>query len=57
MALQYYKGQKSPGGIGLKCHKMPVMSHFDKTVMNVGYYYHEGFTNRHMDQESKCCGN
>ena len=41
----------------LKCHKMLSMSHFDKTVMNIGYYHHQGSTNRHMDQESKYCGN
>ena len=33
------------------------MSHFNKTVMNIGYHYHQGSTNRHMDQESKYCGN
>ena len=26
----------------LKYHKIPLMSHFDKTVMNIGYYYHHG---------------
>ena len=36
---------------------MLLMSHFDKTVMNVGYYYHQGSTNRYMDQESEYCGN
>ena len=23
----------------LKCHKMLLMSHLDKTVINIGYYY------------------
>ena len=32
---------------------MLLMSHFNKTVMNTGFYYHQGSTNRHMDQESK----
>ena len=41
----------------LKCHKMLLMSRFDKTVMNIGYYYHQGSTNRHVDQESKYYGN
>ena len=32
---------------------MPLMSHFDKTVMNIGYYYHQGYINRHLDEESE----
>ena len=38
----------------LKRHKMLLISHLNKTVMNIGYYYQQGSTNRHMDQESKC---
>ena len=33
------------------------MSHFSKTVMNIGYHYHKVSTNRHMDEESKYFGN
>ena len=40
----------------LKFHKMELMSHFDKTVMIIGNYYHQGSTNRHLDQESKYWG-
>ena len=36
---------------------MLLMSHFDKSVMNMGYYYYQESTDRHMDQESKYCGN
>ena len=33
-------------------------SHFDKTVMTISHFYcHGSTTNRHMDQESKYCGN
>ena len=41
----------------LKCHTMLLIRHLYKTVMNIGYYYHQGSTNRHMDQQSKYCGN
>ena len=37
----------------LKYHKMLLMSHLNKT----DHYYHQGSTNRHMDQESKYCEN
>ena len=30
---------------------MLLMGHFYKTVMNMGYYYHQMSTNRHMGQE------
>ena len=40
-----------------KCHKMLLMSHFNKTVMNIGYYHHQEYANRDMDQEFKYCGN
>ena len=36
---------------------MLLISHFDKTVMNTGYYFHQGSTNRPIDQESKYCEN
>ena len=36
---------------------MLLMSHFDKTVMYIAYYYHQGSTNGHMNQESKYYGN
>ena len=29
------------------------MSRFDEIVMNIGYYYHQCSTNRHVEQESK----
>ena len=32
---------------------MLLMSHFDKTVTDIGDYYHQGSTDRHMNQESK----
>ena len=41
----------------LKCHKMLLMSHFDKYVLNIGYYYHQGPTKRLMDQASEYGGN
>ena len=41
----------------LKCHKMLLMSHFYKTVMNIAYYYHQGSSSRHTDQASRYCGN
>ena len=36
---------------------MLLMSYFDKLVTNIGYYYHQGPTDRHVDEESKYCGN
>ena len=36
---------------------MLLMSHVDKTVMSISYYYHQVSTNRHIDQESKYHGN
>ena len=36
---------------------MLLMCHFDKTVMNIGYYYKQGSTNRHIDQQPKYCEN
>ena len=38
---QKFSLQKKPLTIGgLKFHKMLLMSHSNKTVMNIGYYYH-----------------
>ena len=40
-----------------KYHKMLLISHFDKTVMTIGFFYYQrSTTNRQMDQESKYCG-
>ena len=45
--------QNADISIFLKCHKMLLMSHFDKTVISIRYFYHQGSPNRHMYQESK----
>ena len=47
--------KKLTSGFILKCHKMLLINHFNKTVMNIAYYYSQGSTNRHMNQESKYC--
>ena len=36
---------------------MVLISHFNKTVMYISYYYNQGSTNGHMNQESKYCEN
>ena len=36
---------------------MLLISDSSKTVINRSYYYHQGSIKRHMDQESKNCGN
>ena len=41
----------------LEWYKMLLISDSNKTVINISYYYHQGSIKRHMDQESKYCGN
>ena len=36
---------------------MLLISHLDKTVIYIGYYYNQGSDNRLVNQESKYCEN